>query len=89
MVYICRVEFSHAEVLSFLWKDFFILSGLLLGYAACGGTLLRYAIASDGYAGANHFFSGRPVARCFFGDMVRGLPEKGPSGLLVEDCFGI
>jgi hypothetical protein len=37
-------------------------------------SLLRHA-AFGSYAGANYFQSGRPVARRFFGNVVRGLPN--------------
>lgn len=40
-----------------------------------GGWLLRYAVACDGYAGANYFSTGRPVARCAFGNIASGLPS--------------
>jgi len=37
--------------------------------------LLRYALASPGYAGANDFSTGRPATRCFFGNWQSGLPS--------------
>src|ERR1700761_1945401 len=62
---------SHFHERAFLWVP---------GYAAFGGLmelLLRYAVASGGYAGADDLSTSWPVARCLFGNLR--------SGQLVED----
>jgi hypothetical protein len=46
-----------------------------------GGSLLRYAVACDGYTGANDFSTSWPVACCPFGNLRKGQ--------LIEDRIRI